>query len=203
MTDRKQHWEKVYETKSDNEVSWYQDVPETSLRLICSVAKDSDRIIDVGGGNSHLTAQLAQKGYGNLSVLDISESALERSREKAQEAAQRIDYIASDVLDFKPNVPFQVWHDRATFHFLTQQEEVNRYVECVQQAIAPSGHLIIGSFSTQGPYKCSGLDITQYSRESMNNVFSKYFSEVEVLEEEHTTPFNTVQHFLFMVFRRN
>ncbi len=199
----KEHWEHIYGTKKDNEVSWTQDTPETSLRFIEALALPHQaEIIDIGAGNSNLAAKLLDMGYRHLSVLDISGEALERTRQKLEDRAARVRWIESNILDFSPTRGYDLWHDRATFHFLTSEEDIRKYVEIVTMGIKPGGHLLISTFSTTGPKKCSGLDITQYSEASINALFSGPFQLVHCSGDTHTTPFDTTQEFLFALFKR-
>lgn len=203
MTDIKQHWEKVYESKTDMEVSWYQETPDTYLLLINSLNIDKEAdIIDIGGGNSNLTGILFQEGYTNLCVLDISSKSLERTKVKLGKEADKVKWVVSNILSFQPKQQYVLWHDRATFHFLTNQSDIERYVNIVSQAIKKGGHLIIATFSTSGPKKCSGLNITQYSEEKLISVFKECFELVKVFEEVHHTPFDAKQNFINVLFRK-
>ena len=200
---RKEHWENVYETKGDQEVSWYQETPTTSLDLINSLHLDTDApIIDIGGGNSNLSAVLLKQGHTNLSVLDISTKSLERTKAKLGQDAGKIDWIVSDILDFKPKQQYDLWHDRATFHFLTSENNIAKYVDSVNYAVKKGGYMIIATFSTSGPKKCSGLDIIQYSEEKLKTIFNDRFELVKAFEEVHQTPFNTEQNFIYTVFKK-
>lgn len=202
MSEKKAHWEKVYETKGDYEVSWYQEVPKESLELVASLNLDkvNSKIIDIGGGNSNFTAELLKQGYIDLTILDISQKSLDRT--KAKIGNERVDYIASDVLDIKPIKKFTLWHDRAAFHFITNKDEVQKYVELVSSSIEQSGYLILATFSTTGPLKCSGLEITQYSKEALTNLFEKDFELIQSFETVHQTPFDTEQNFIYAVFKK-
>lgn len=203
MTDTKQHWENVYETKTDQEVSWYQETPTTSLELIASFNLDKGAsIIDVGGGNSNLAGELLKQGYTNLSVLDISAKSLERAKSKLVQEADKIYWIVSDILDFHPKQQYDLWHDRATFHFLTVKKDIEKYVNIVGEAIKTGGYLIIATFSMSGQKKCSGLDITQYSKEKLRGLFTESFELVKSFEEVHQTPFDTKQNFIYTLFRK-
>lgn len=202
MSEKKAHWEKVYETKGDYEVSWYQEVPKESLELVASLNLDkvNSKIIDIGGGNSNFTAELLKQGYIDLTILDISQKALDRT--KAKIGNERVDYIASDVLEIQPIKKFTIWHDRAAFHFITNKDEVQKYVELVSSSIEQSGYLILATFSTTGPLKCSGLEITQYSKEALTNLFEKDFELIQSFETVHQTPFDTEQNFIYAVFKK-
>ena len=200
---RKEHWEKVYETKQDHEVSWYQEVPQTSLKLIRSLSISKEAaIIDIGGGNSNFTGKLLEEGYQDLTVLDISAQALERTKRKLGADAEKISWIVSDVLDFQTAKIFDVWHDRATFHFLTAQEEIKKYVNIAANSIRSGRYLILSAFSTSGPTKCSGLEITQYAEEALKNSFATAFNLISSFEEVHQTPFGTDQHFIYAIFQK-
>lgn len=199
--DDKDHWENVYETKNPDEVSWTQKIPQTSLDLIEEASKDrSSKIIDIGGGDSNLTDFLLEKGFKNISVLDISAKALEKTKERLGTQAENVDWIATNITEFKPNRTYDIWHDRATFHFLTTQEEIKKYAEIVRNTVSDT--LIIGTFSVNGPQKCSGLQISQYDKEKLNSIFSQDFELVKSFTEDHITPFNTVQNFIFCQFKK-
>ncbi len=199
--DRKKHWETVYNTKMPHQVSWTQDIPTTSLSFIQSLNLTKDaRIIDVGGGDSKLVDFLLQSGFKNITVLDISEKALERAQNRLGGDAKKVNWIVSDITTFKPNTTFDVWHDRATFHFLTDKEQIAQYTSIVQKAV--NQFLILGTFSVNGPTKCSGLDIQQYSEQTLTEAFKNEFEKLQCITENHTTPFNTIQNFLFCSFKR-
>ncbi|MBP2281857.1 trans-aconitate methyltransferase [Flavobacterium sp. CG_23.5] len=198
---RKNHWETVYETKQPNEVSWTQEKPHTSLDFIreTNLGK-SAKIIDIGGGDSKLVDFLLEQGYENLTVLDISASALERAKIRLGDKADRVTWIVSDITEFEPDTNYDIWHDRATFHFLITEDQINQYVKIAQKWI--SGYLIIGTFSEEGPSKCSGLEIKQYTETSLENQFQKEFEKLKCINEDHKTPFETIQNFIFCIFRR-
>lgn len=199
--DRKKHWEAVYETKQPNEVSWTQENPKTSLNFIRSTnLSKTSKIIDIGGGDSKLVDFLLEAGYQNITVLDISEKALERAKNRLGKNAEKISWIVSDINEFKPETDYDVWHDRATFHFLTTPEQIEKYVEIIEKGVA--SFLIIGTFSEQGPKKCSGLDIKQYSENELENRFSNRFKKLKCITEDHVTPFETTQNFTFCVFKK-
>jgi hypothetical protein len=199
--ERKNHWENVYSTKQPHEVSWTQEVPTTSLNLIRSFAIDkSAGIIDIGGGDSNLVDFLLDEGYTNISVLDISVEALERAKKRLGAKADSVKWIESDITEFKPTEQYAVWHDRAAFHFLTTPEQIANYVDTAAKAV--TGYLAIGTFSENGPKRCSGLDITQYNEEKLESTFSAGFEKIECLTEDHTTPFNTTQNFIFCSFKK-
>ena len=202
--ERKEHWENVFSTKTEKEVSWYQHYPQVSVDFIQQFQLPLDtKIIDIGGGDSYLMDALLELGYTNLYVLDISEKAIERLKNRlGKKAKDKVTFIVSDVLDFHPNNTFDLWHDRASFHFLTDENQVKKYSELVASASANDGKLVIGTFSENGPKKCSGLDITQYSVESMTEVFKDNFEFIESNEVSHQTPFDTIQNFIFCSFNK-
>ena len=162
--DRKNHWEHIYQTKQLNEVSWFQPTPSTSMSFFekFNISKKA-KIIDIGGGDSLLVDNLLDRGYEDITVLDISESALERARLRLGERCRLVKWIVADASAFKPVVQYDFWHDRAAFHFLTGELEIENYINTVQQGIKPSGILVVGTFSEQGPKTCSGIEIKQYS----------------------------------------
>ena len=160
------------------------------------------RIIDIGGGDSHLIDSLIELGYTNLYLLDISESAIERSKKRLGAKADKVTFIVSDVLDFNSVEKFDVWHDRASFHFLTNENDILSYKSIVSNALNANGNFILGTFSTDGPLKCSGLEITQYSVEKMLELFEEEFEMENCFTEDHETPFDTVQNFIFSHFKK-
>ena len=200
-TDRKNHWETVYQTKQPNEVSWTQENPKTSLDFIReNHLGKSAKIIDVGGGDSKLVDFLIEEGYENITVLDIAEKALERAKKRLGKNADKVNWIVSDITEFKPETNYDIWHDRATFHFLTKPEQIKTYVELAEKSI--NSFLIIGTFSESGPKKCSGLDVKQYSEMELENQFPGDFKKLKCITEDHTTPFETTQNFTFCVFEK-
>ena len=202
-TAHKDHWEKIYETKQPNEVSWTQEVPKTSLDFIHSFnLPKSARIIDIGGGDSKLVDFLLDEGFENITVLDISSKALERAKKRLEDRVNRVTWIIGDITEFSPETTYDLWHDRATFHFLTADAQIIRYLSIARKAVKPGGYVIIGTFSTNGPKRCSGLDIKRYSEETLTEQLNRGFEKVRCITEDHTTPFNTTQNFLFCGFRR-
>ena len=201
MSKRKFHWETVYATKKPNEVSWTQEVPQTSLDFIHSFnLSKTAKIIDIGGGDSNLVDFLLNEGFENITVLDISENALKRAKERLGEKADKINWVVSDVTEFKPDDSYDVWHDRATFHFLTTPEQIAKYISIANNAV--NGYMTIGTFSENGPQKCSGLEIKQYSETELQAQLSQKFSKIRCVTEDHKTPFNTLQNFLFCSFKK-
>lgn len=199
MSERK-HWETVYANKQPNEVSWTQKVPTRSLEFINSFGiSKTDSIIDIGGGDSNLVDFLIHQGYSDITVLDISEAALERAKERLGEKAKNVHWVVSDITQFKPERKYKIWHDRATFHFLTEPNQIQSYLHGAKGAI--SGFLVMGTFSENGPLKCSGLEIKQYSEKSLQDTLSDGFEKIRCVQEDHITPFNTIQNFTFCSFK--
>lgn len=199
-TNTKNHWDNVYTTKQACEVSWTQDIPQTSLKFIEDARLDkAAKIIDIGGGDSKLVDFLLEKGYQNISVLDISEQAISRAKERLGDKAKNVTWIVSDINDFRPETTFDFWHDRATFHFLITPENITRYANLVKKSVA--GFLTIGTFSENGPLKCSGLEIKQYSHKALVSQFQDGFKKIKCISEDHQTPFATIQNFTFCSFK--
>jgi len=202
MDTTKKHWETVYETKNPDQVSWTQDVPKTSLAFIHSFGlPKTAKIIDIGGGDSKLADFLLDEGFENITVLDISAKALEKVKQRLGDKAGKVHWIVSDITTFQPDTTYDVWHDRATFHFLTTKKQVSKYMDIARKSVA--GFLTIGTFSDQGPKKCSGLDIKQYSEETLTAELQNGFEKIRCVTEDHVTPFDTKQNFLFCSFRRH
>jgi cyclopropane fatty-acyl-phospholipid synthase-like methyltransferase len=203
MKQNKQHWENVFSTKSPNEVSWTQLYPKTSMDYLESLhLSKTVNIIDVGGGDSNLVDALLEKGYENIWVLDISVTALEKAKKRLGDKAKNIHWIVSDITEFETNIKFNFWHDRAVFHFLTDETSISKYVEIVSNAVSANGNFLLGTFSKDGALKCSGLEIKQYSEVSMKETFSDSFEAVKCFSEDHITPFNTIQNFQFCGFKK-
>ncbi|MBS3157149.1 class I SAM-dependent methyltransferase [Candidatus Woesearchaeota archaeon] len=199
--DAKEHWENIYQTKKSNEVSWHQKKPKTSLNLISGINLDKGaKIIDIGAGDSKLVDNLLAVGFRNITVLDVSSNALNRVKKRLGNRANDVKWIVSDLMEFKTNNRYDLWHDRAVLHFLTEEEEINRYVERVRQLLKPNGYLIVSTFSENGPKKCSGLYIKQYSEDSMKKLFSG-FEHIKSFEEEHLTPWGDSQIFIYGLFK--
>lgn len=202
MTSNKQHWENIYTSKQPHEVSWTQEVPATSLDFIhgFNLPKTAS-IIDIGGGDSKLVDFLLMEGFKDITVLDISEQALERAKKRLGKKADNITWIVSDITTFKPSKQYDLWHDRATFHFLTTGDQIEKYLSIAMLSV--KGFLTIGTFSHDGPAKCSGLEIRQYNEHELQQQLSKGFTKTRCITEDHQTPFNTKQNFLFCSFRVN
>ena len=199
---RKNHWDTVYETKQPNEVSWTQENPKTSLDFINEIHfNKSAKIIDIGGGDSKLVDFLLNEGYENVTVLDISEKALERAKKRLGKNAEKVNWVVSDITEFKPETTYDIWHDRATFHFLTTPAQIKTYFEITEKWV--TNFLIIGTFSENGPKKCSGLEIKQYSEIEIEKQFSNSFKKLKCITEDHITPFETKQNFTFCLFKKS
>jgi SAM-dependent methyltransferase len=203
--DAHSHWEKVYATKRPETVSWYRPHLETSLALIDRVASSlSAPIIDVGGGASTLVDDLLLRGYDNVTVLDISRAALDIARRRLDLNAGRVHWIVADILDTKlaPGA-YEIWHDRAVFHFLTQPEDRTAYVRQLGHALKAGGHVVISTFGPAGPATCSGLDVVRYDAKTLQNEFGKQFQLIEGSSQLHHTPEGITQEFLYCCFRRS
>ena len=199
--DRKKHWETVYETKNPDQVSWTQETPKTSIEFIQSFGLNKTaKIIDIGGGDSKLVDYLLDEGFENITVLDISAKSLEKAKNRLGEKANKVNWIVSDITEFEPNMTFDVWHDRATFHFLTETDQIKNYMKTARNSV--SGFLTIGTFSKNGPEKCSGLEIKQYNEEELTSELKNGFEKIKCFTEDHLTPFKTTQNFLFCSFKR-
>ena len=199
----KNHWENIYQNKNEDDVSWFQKTPDTSIEIINSIKiKKQSKIIDVGSGRSRLFKNLIEQGYNNLTYLDISESAAKKSKIFLGEQSKKIEWIVEDVLNFEPKQNFDVWHDRAVFHFLTDKNQIKKYVDLVSRNISNNGYLIIGTFSEQGPLKCSGLEVSRYSESLIKTTFIESFALLNSFKIDHSTPFNTTQNFLFSVLKK-
>ncbi len=199
--DAKEHWENIYQIKKSNEVSWYQEKPKTSLNLIAETGLNKDAgIIDIGAGDSRLVDNLLALGFRKISVLDVSSNALKRAKKRIGSRASIVKWLVCDLREFETNDRYDLWHDRAVLHFLTAEEDINKYVELVRRFLKPGGYLIVATFSDNGPKRCSGLDIKQYSEDSMKKIFSN-FEHIKSFEEEHTTPLGSNQNFIYGVFK--
>lgn len=201
MDSRKDHWETIYSTKQPNEVSWTQEKPQTSIDFIVGFdLPKSASIIDIGGGDSNLVDHLIELGYENITVLDISKNAIERAKKRLGEKANNVAWIVSDITEFNPETTYDIWHDRAVFHFLTTENDIYKYVDLVSNSVNES--MVIGTFSDNGPLKCSGLEISQYNEINMPELFAESFEATSCLLEDHTTPFDTTQNFIFCSFSK-
>jgi 2-polyprenyl-3-methyl-5-hydroxy-6-metoxy-1,4-benzoquinol methylase len=208
MADKKiinarKHWEQIYSTRKEAELSWFQPYPKTSVAFIESFSLPlTAAIIDIGGGDSRLVDILLDKGFWNVSVLDISSHAIERAKKRLGEKARNVHWIVSDITEFKAPAKYDLWHDRAALHFLTREDDIRQYVAVAENAIRKDGYLVVGSFSEQGPTRCSGLEIKQYSEDSLAARFQRSFRRVKCITEDHITPSQAAQNFLFCGFQK-
>jgi 2-polyprenyl-3-methyl-5-hydroxy-6-metoxy-1,4-benzoquinol methylase len=199
----KEHWNAIYQDKEPNAVSWFQEKPTISIDLINNLAiEKTASIIDVGGGDSLLVDYLLEQGYTNITVLDISEKAIAKAKVRLGNKADKVKWIVSDILDFKSENQFDVWHDRAAFHFITSQKGIEKYIKGLDKYVTSNGSVILGTFSKTGPEKCSGIPITQYSEESIKALFEPLFKKESCLEQDHLTPFDTLQNFIFCTLKK-
>jgi 2-polyprenyl-3-methyl-5-hydroxy-6-metoxy-1,4-benzoquinol methylase len=197
--DTRTHWENVYKTKSPDQVSWYRPHLETSLALIeKSTRSRDDAVIDVGGGESTLVDDLLSLGFQNVSVLDVSETAIDVTRKRLGPMAEWVNWLTGDITiaQLQPRA-YDVWHDRAVFHFLTDPQQRVAYVQQVARAVKPAGYVIISTFGPDGPTQCSGLDVVRYDSQSLHREFGSGFRLVDSSKELHDTPFGTKQQFLY------
>ncbi|MDQ3928405.1 MAG: class I SAM-dependent methyltransferase [Chloroflexota bacterium] len=204
-SNSKTHWETIYSNKQANEVSWYQEHAKASLQLIAGtgVGKNA-RIIDVGGGASVLVDDLLDEGYRDVTLLDISGVAIRNVQKRLGERAASVIWLEADITQVRlPDAAYDIWHDRAVFHFLTNVLDRELYVSAVKQALKPGGHVIIATFGSDGPFKCSGLDTMRYSPDELHAQFGDYFQLVDSVREVHHTPFGTEQSFVYCYCRRS
>ncbi len=204
MDDRKDPWEKVYQSKPLTETSWYEPVPETSLDIISGLKLPKDAaIVDIGGGDSLLADHLLALGYSNITVLDISSAAIERAKLRLGKKAVLVNWITSDMLLFNGAEKFDLWHDRAAFHFLTDPQDQQLYLYTVNKNLKENGYLVLSTFTLNGPEKCSNLPVQQFSEITISDLFSRYFKKINCFTKEHSTPFHTLQQFLHCIFQKS
>ncbi|MCI0465623.1 MAG: class I SAM-dependent methyltransferase [Beijerinckiaceae bacterium] len=197
------HWEQLYKTKASNQLSWFQQSPSISLGLIRKTgAKPDTSIMDIGGGESRLADALSEEGFHDLTVLDLSGHALAAAKARLGAAAAKAEWIVADVTAWEPERTYDLWHDRAAFHFLTGAAGREAYAECVSRAVRPGGHVIIGTFSPDGPDRFSGLPVQRHDAASISAMLGEAFALVESLCDDHVTPAGKAQRFQFSVFRR-
>ncbi|MBL8819889.1 MAG: class I SAM-dependent methyltransferase [Planctomyces sp.] len=202
MTDRKTHWDSIHANKLNTEVSWYQAEPKRSIELIFEFSTPDSRVIDVGGGQSFLVDGLLDLGYRNLTVLDVAQSAVDATRSRLGERADLVRWIVADVTQVAHLDPVEVWHDRAVFHFLTEEADRRNYVNLLKRSLLPGGHAIIGTFAIGGPLRCSGLEIRQYDALTLSAELGEQFRLTDSFEEDHQTPTGKTQRFFFAIFSR-
>lgn len=202
--ETKDHWEKIYTDKEGTEVTWYQLKPVISLQLINELNLDtSDPIIDVGAGSSTLADFLIENGYSDLTLLDISSQALENSKRRLIDKADKINWLVSDFKDLKSDKNFKLWHDRAVFHFLTHESDRQKYRETLNQHLACKGYFLISTFASDGPEKCSGLKVIQYSKEALAEEFGDDFTLIKSVKESHISPKGMEQKFVYCLFQKS
>ena len=201
--DLKNHWENIYSNKDENEVSWFQTIPKTSHQLIKKLNLESnDNIIDIGSGRSRILKILIDEGFNNISYLDISKEACKKSKIALGDDKSKVNWNVENVLNFKSKIKYNLWHDRAVFHFFTNKKDIEKYKEVAIKNVSDGGYLVLGTFSINGPKKCSGLDVSQYSEQSLNEIFKSDFNLLESFYIDHQTPFDTTQNFLFCIFKK-
>ena len=201
--ERSSHWEGIYRKKDDTQLSWHQDDPSVSLEL-CDVAgvDSSSSVIDIGGGTSRFTERLTERGFSDVSVLDVSEAALDRSRRQLGPASEQIEWIAADVTTWKPDGTYDLWHDRAVFHFLVDADDRTAYLNRLCLCLRPGGHAIIATFALNGPEKCSGLPVVRYDPEGLSKVLGDQFALVAHRRHTHKTPWGSPQAFQYSLLRK-
>ncbi len=201
--DSKHHWGKVYQDKEPGQVSWYQSYPRVSLDMIASTKISlNKKIIDVGAGASVLVDKLLEIGFKDITVLDISLKAIEYSQERLKQNASKIKWIEADITDFEPPEQYDLWHDRAVFHFLTNQQDRKKYVCTMEKAVKVGGHVIMAAFALDGPLKCSGLDVERYDSQKMEIELGSSFELVKSIDEVHKTPWDKEQKFTYCYFKK-
>jgi SAM-dependent methyltransferase len=201
--DREAHWQNVYRTKGERDVSWFEDRPTVSLDLIQATGvPKTAAIIDVGGGASRLVDALIDEGFTSLSVLDVSAQALATARARLGAAGEAVDWVVADVTRWRPTQHYDVWHDRAAFHFLTESADRAAYAERVRAAVARGGHVIIGTFAPDGPERCSGLPVLRHDAASLVGLLGDAFRLVESRRHDHRTPAGAIQRFQFSRLQR-
>jgi SAM-dependent methyltransferase len=203
MEDAARHWDSVFATKATDEVSWFQAVPATSLRLMKRWASATGSVIDIGAGASTLVDSLVDGGWTDVSILDVSEAALMMVRNRLDRRADTVTFVNADVRSWHPNRTYDAWHDRAVFHFLVNPTDRDRYVATATQAIAPGGVLVLATFAADGPIECSGLPTSRYDTDELVHIFGSAFALEHAEREVHTTPFGSIQPFSWVVLRRS
>ena len=202
-SDLKSHWENIYSSKNEDGVSWFQEYPKTSIDLIKKYSmNNSISIIDIGSGRSRILKNLIENEYEDLTYLDISQEACSKSKISLGNKQDLVQWYVANILDFNTDNNFSIWHDRAVFHFLTSREDIEKYKQVALKNILKGGYLILGTFSQNGPEKCSGLSVSRYSTESLKEIFNPEFKIIESFTIDHKTPFNTTQNFLFSIFKK-
>jgi len=200
----KSHWENVYTTKGETEVSWFQENPAPSLELIALAGlSETASIIDIGGGASRLVDILVERNLGPITVLDVSAAALDAARKRLGSRAAEVQWVAADITTWEPTQAYDLWHDRAAFHFLTDPADQSAYVERLKKTVKRGGHVVIGTFALDGPEKCSGLPIVRHDAASLSKILGTDFKLIDARRHDHVTPWGAVQKFQFSTFRRD
>jgi SAM-dependent methyltransferase len=200
---RQAHWENVYTTKGEKEVSWFQENPAPSLELIALIGLSKDAaVIDIGGGTSRLVDDLHARKYRRLTILDLSGAALAAARERLGDQGADVQWLIADITKWEPTQTYDLWHDRAAFHFLTDHTDQSAYVDRLKKAVKPGGHVIIGTFAPDGPERCSGLPIVRHDANTLAGVLGGDFVLTDTRRHDHATPWGAVQRFQFSTFRR-
>lgn len=200
---RQAHWQNVYQTKGEREVSWFQEHPAISLDLIRATGVSTDAsIIDIGGGASRLVDALIDAGFGSITVLDVSDKALAASKARLGPRGSGVNWVVADVTAWQPQETYDVWHDRAAFHFLIEPNDRKAYADCVRKAVRRGGHVIIGTFAPDGPERCSGLPVVRHDSASIGEVLGNSFKLIDSLRHDHRTPGGSIQRFQFSRFQR-
>ena len=203
MIDKSSFWNNVYSTKGETNVSWFQHNPEPSLEFIRIYAPDrSATIIDIGGGASRLVDHLWADGFRNLTVLDVSSEAITIARHRIGKHGDSIKWIVSDATTWHPDDIYDLWHDRAVFHFLTESDDQSAYIRNLKRALKIGGYLVIGTFALDGPEKCSGLPVMRHSSQTLQNLLGSEFELIDSRTHDHQTPFQSIQSFQYCVFKR-
>lgn len=200
---RQAHWQSTYNAKDERQVSWFQDSPEPSLTLVEEISTRTDAIIDIGGGASRFADALLQKGFCDLTVLDLSSSALMAAKARIGPNANRINWIVADATTWQPPRIYDVWHDRAAFHFLVAEPDRNAYAWRLAKALRAGGHAVIATFALDGPERCSGLPVMRYDAEKLGQTLGAAFQLISTRPHDHTTPWGAQQAFQFSVFRHS
>ncbi|HXH74704.1 MAG TPA: class I SAM-dependent methyltransferase [Bacteriovoracaceae bacterium] len=201
--EKSEYWDEIYKKKDESQQSWFEEIPEKSLEMIDELnLPQRASIVNIGGGESRLVDSLLERGFSNITLLDISKESLEKSKVRLGPKIVPIKFIVSDVTRLKTNEKYDLWHDRATFHFLTTLDDVDNYLKVAYESLNEDGYLIVSTFSKTGPESCSGLTISKYSQEELKLVFSKYFKNTRCFETTHTTPWGTSQDFVYCGFKK-
>jgi len=203
VSDRQSHWEEIYKTKREAELSWFQASPALVLDLLELVgATPSSSIVDIGGGESRLVDSLLAEGYENITVLDLSATALAAAQSRLGEKGDKVKWIVADATEWEPPEFYDIWHDRAAFHFLVSESEQRSYIDRLKRGLKVGGHVILGTFALDGPQKCSGLPVARHGSASLSNLLGSEFALVDSRRDDHTTPRGSVQRFQFSTFKR-